>query len=201
MRKNPSVILVAALALILALPLLGQGPPPSPPGSAATQVGKGYSKWITIDYSRPILRGRSGIFGEGAEYGKKVYAGAPVWRAGANVSTRIKTEVALKFGETAVPAGEYSLFIELKSPTEWTLLVSTQPAMSAFDRAKVGPETWGAYGYDASKVIAKTPMTIVPLEPTMDELTWVFTNVTEGGGTMTIVWDKTVANASFTVAE
>ena len=40
----------------------------------------------------------------------------PVWRAGANVSTRLKTEVPLTFGGKTVPPGEYSLFIDLEAP-------------------------------------------------------------------------------------
>src|SRR5689334_11083652 len=76
---------------------------PSPAGTAATQVGGTWSapdkngetryqngKWIEIEYSRPILRGRTSIFGSGADYGKKVTDGAPVWRAGANTTTLLK---------------------------------------------------------------------------------------------------------------
>ena len=47
----------------------------------------------------------------------------PVWRAGANASTRLNTEAALTFGDQKVPAGEYTLFIDVKSPTSWTLMV------------------------------------------------------------------------------
>src|SRR5262245_58479009 len=83
---------------------------PSPAGSAATQVGGTWAtdkngeqrytggKWIEITYSRPILRGRTNIFGSGADYGKKVNAGAPVWRAGANQTTKLMTEVPLEIG-------------------------------------------------------------------------------------------------------
>src|SRR6266498_1359302 len=82
----------------------------SPPGTAATQVGGKWvnpeseerrytgGKWIEITYSRPILRGRTNIFGKGADYGKTVNAGAPVWRLGANQTTRLKTEVPLEIG-------------------------------------------------------------------------------------------------------
>src|SRR5258708_6681857 len=83
----------------------------SPSGTAATQVGE---KWIEIVYSRPILRGRTDIFGNGADYGKKVLAGATVWRAGANVTTRLKTEVPLEIGGKRLAPGEYSLFVDLK---------------------------------------------------------------------------------------
>ena len=92
--------------------------PASPPGTAQTQVGGEYTKnaqgresyqggkWITITYSRPIKRGRD-VFGSGENYGKALLAnGATVWRAGANVSTRLNTEVPLVIGGKTVPAGE-----------------------------------------------------------------------------------------------
>src|SRR5215216_3650894 len=82
-------------------------------------------KWIEITYGRPLQRGRD-LFGSGANYGKALndvgapgFPPPPVWRAGANVTTRLKTEVPLVFGSKTVPAGEYSLFIDLK-PAEWT---------------------------------------------------------------------------------
>src|SRR4051794_30786864 len=62
-------------------------------GNAYTLGGEVYQggKWIDITYGRPLLRGREAFPGKGAEYGKATYADAPVWRAGANVSTRLKT--------------------------------------------------------------------------------------------------------------
>src|SRR5579859_797558 len=94
------MIIFVSLALSAGLALAQDKKPLSPHGTAATQVGgkwandaQGQSrysdgKWIEVDYSRPILRGRADIFGSGADYGKKVTAGAPVWRAGANQTTK-----------------------------------------------------------------------------------------------------------------
>ncbi len=91
---------------------------PSPPGTASTMVGgtwsapdkdgeRNYSggKWIEVIYSRPMLRGRTDIFGKGADYGKTVNAGAPVWRAGANAATKLKTEVPIEIGGKKLAAG------------------------------------------------------------------------------------------------
>lgn len=198
MRRMASLGLI--LALVSALPLIAQEMPKSPEAGAQTQVGAGYSKWVSVSYSAPILRGRTGIFGEGDAYGKQVLAGAPLWRAGANVTTRLKTEADLDFGGHQVPAGEYSLFIELKSPTEWTLVISSQPAMAAFDRAKMPAQTWGAYGYSADHDVARVAMSVQPpLVQSIDQLMWVFSDVSETGGTLGVIWDHTVANASFTV--
>jgi hypothetical protein len=69
-------------------------------GNAVYQGGK----WIEVIYSRPMLRQRTSIFGSGAEYGVAVRAGTPLWRAGANQTTVLKTEVPLVFGGTTVPA-------------------------------------------------------------------------------------------------
>ena len=95
-------------------------------------------KWIEIKHGRPLQRGRD-LFGSGADYGKAAndvggpgIPAPPVWRAGANKSTRLMTEVPLTFGKTTVPAGEYSLFIDLKLPA-WTLIISSWPAQSKYD--------------------------------------------------------------------
>jgi hypothetical protein len=39
--------------------------------------------------------------------------GAPVWRVGANQTTRLKTEVPLIFEGKTLPVGEYSVFVDL----------------------------------------------------------------------------------------
>src|SRR5258707_13947262 len=80
-------------------------------------------KWIEITYGSPLKRGRE-LWGKGADYGKAALVGAPIWRAGANVSTRLKTEVPLIINGKTVAPGDYSLFIDLKE-NNWTFAVST----------------------------------------------------------------------------
>lgn len=172
--------------------------PASPPGTSATQIG---DKWIEVSYSRPILRGRQGIFGTGADYGKKLYAGAPVWRAGANVTTRIKTGLDLMIGDKKVPAGEYSFFIDLKEGA-WTAILSTQPFMETFDKAKVGEGiTWGAYGYKPEKDVVRAPMKVEKRDFSIDQLTIGFRDVTADGGMLYLIWDNQVGFLPFKVAK
>src|SRR5687768_2274647 len=69
----------------------------SPPGSSATQIGGVFDartgfvngRWIEIRYGRPLKRGRD-LFGT-ADFVDFLNDGAPVWRAGANQSTRLIT--------------------------------------------------------------------------------------------------------------
>ena len=188
-----------AVCVLVALSATAQGQmPASPAGTSATQVGPKYSKWIEMAYSRPILRGRADIFGSGATYGKGLLAGAPIWRAGANVSTRIKTDVPLAIGGKTVPAGEYSVFIETKGEKDWTFVLSSYGALVNPKEPKPD-HLWGAYGYKADKDVLRAPMTVSASPVQVDQLTWGFTDVTEQGGNLQISWAKAVAAVAFTV--
>lgn len=207
--------LPACAALILLAPsdLLGQGGrPASPRGQSATQVGGAWTtdergreryeggKWIEVDYGRPILRQRTGVFGAGDEYGKKVAAGAPVWRAGANQSTRFTTEVDLLFGDKKLPAGTYSLFIELASPQKWTLVLSNWAAQDRYD-PNAKDALWGSYGYTPDKDVVRAEMTVMTIPMSVDQLTFGFTDVSPEGGTLALWWDRTNATVPFKVAK
>lgn len=183
------------LVVLLAVADVAQAQPASPPGDAATQIG---DTWITVKYSRPILRGRTNIFGEGESYGTAIYSGAPVWRAGANVSTRLKTTADLKFGDHTLPVGEYSVFVELKA-AGWTLIFSNHTAKNNFSDA--GDGLWGAYNYTTDQDVFRVSMTVEQIDSSLDQFTILFIDVTDSGGTLAMVWEDTMASAPFTLAE
>jgi hypothetical protein len=173
--------------------------PASPAGTSSTQLGAN-GKWLEITAGRPIRRGRD-LWGAGPDYGKTLLAGgAKIWRAGANVSTRLKTEAPLEIGGKAVPPGEYSLFIDLKSPTEWTLIVSSWGAKQSGDDPKPGA-LWGAYEYTPDKDVARVPMKLEKLPLSIDQLTWNFADVTPAGGRIVLMWDTVLATAPFKVGK
>ena len=76
--------------------------------------------------------------GTGSNYGKIAIAGGPgygetpVWRAGANQSTRLKIEMPLIINNKKIAPGEYTMFIDLK-PGAWTLIVSSWPPQTQHD--------------------------------------------------------------------
>src|ERR1700733_13509499 len=165
-------------------------------GGAVYQGGK----WIDIRYGRPLLRGREAFPGTGAEYGKVTYAGAPVWRAGANASTRLKTEVPRTVGGKTRAAGEYSLFIELKSPKEWTFIVSNWAAAQKFNEASKDA-LYGAFEYTPDKDVTRATMKVEVLPFRVEQLTWEFLDVSDAGGRMAVMWDKNMASVSFNVVQ
>jgi hypothetical protein len=204
------LIALGAIALAISAVLLaqGEGRPPSPAGSSATQVGGKYvpggegpvyqgGKWIEITYGRPIKRGRNLFGGTGADYGKTVNPDAPVWRAGANFTTQLKTEVPLVVnGKTIVP-GSYTMFIDLK-PNNWTLIVSTHEPQTQYD-ANNKTQVYGAYNYTPDKDVVRAPMALGTLPFSIDQLAWEFVDMTDTGGKIAIMWDKTVASVPFKV--
>ena len=208
---------IAAIAGVVALSAvtLGQDRPMSPTGTAATQVGGKWAKpasgrgaptlggetyqggkWIEITYGRPLKRGRE-LWGSGADYGKAALVGTPIWRAGANVSTRLKTEVPLVIGDKTVAPGEYSLFIDLK-PNNWTFIISNWKATRDFPSRD--PEAlYGAYDYTPAKDVVRAPMKLETLPHAVDQLTWKFLDMSDAGGVIAIEWDKTRAGVEFKV--
>ena len=219
MRHTAFGLMLAALATAIAFAQTATRPM-SPPGTAQAQVlGKWVKparpaftlgrenyeggKWIEITYGRPLERGRD-VFGSGENYGKAAldvgaagFPPPPVWRAGANVSTRLKTEAALAFGDKAVPPGEYSLFIDLK-PAQWTLIVSSWAAQAKFD-PQDKTALWGAYGYTPDKDVVRAPMKLETLPHAIEQLTWEFVDMSDAGGSLAIMWDKTMASVPFKV--
>ena len=206
-----ATLLVCAALGTTALHSQQTSKPFSPRGTAATEVGGVWSpqkpgvppqypggKWIEVDYGRPILRGRKTIFGSGADYGKSLNAGAPVWRAGADATTKLTTEVPLVIGGKTLQPGVYDLFVELKEGS-WTLIVGTQPTQDTHDRnEKV--KIWGAYGYDPKFDVARAAMTVTTLGHSVDQFTIGFLDMSDSGGTLAMQWETTGASVPFTIA-
>lgn len=200
-------------ALLLALSLfapmgLGAQPNPiaSPAGESATEVAGSYSaregyeggKWIQIHYGRPIKRQRN-LF-DLPDWREALLDGAPVWRAGANVSTRLTTQIDLYFAGTKVPAGEYTVFIDFgqseatKKP--WTFIISSWPAQPNYDYENK-EALWGAYDYTDDRDIVRAQMIVEVSNRSFDQLSWHFTDVDSENGALTLLWDSIQATVPF----
>jgi len=99
----------------------------SPPAQASVMVG---GKAITIRYSAPSVRGRK-IFGPGGLLSRDPTY--PVWRAGANSSTSLQTAADLSAGILHIPKGEYTLYVSVKDPDAWELIVSKETGQWGLD--------------------------------------------------------------------
>ena len=208
--RTQIAVLVAAATTIVAAQVPKIDLPPSPRGSAAVQVGGSWSGegtdrrysgglWITVDYGRPNLRGRVNIFGSGADYGKTVLAGATIWRAGANETTRLVTQAPLVLGGKTIAPGEYNVLVDLKEKV-WTLVLTNQPNQPKFDpEDKV--RLLGSTNYDPKFDLLRVPMRLSTSPTSIEQFTIGFSDVKTDRGTLYMSWEKTIASVDFTVGK
>ena len=125
---------------------------------------------VSLDYSRPVMRGRE-IFGGLVPYGK-------VWRTGANDPTKIKFSDAVKIEGKDLPAGEYALYT-MPNETEWTIILSKNTKL------------WGAYGYKPDVDALRVSVKPTPLAEPVETFTIGFDNLKDNGATIALEWAKT----------
>lgn len=94
---------------------------------------------LSVDYGRPRARGRT-LLGNVIEYGN-------VWRTGANAATQFTTSSPITLAGLSLPAGTYTLWTVVHSPTQTDLIVNRQ----------VGQ--WGT-GYGRAHDLGRAPMTV-----------------------------------------
>ena len=205
MTKMLCVATLTVMCALSAMPAVAQQRPPSPDAHAATQVGGHYIgadplTW-TASGSKSVTAVRSSrsrdLWGSGATDGRMLMNGAPVWRAGADISTYLMTETTLVINGKTIAPGGYTMFIDLK-PGQWTLIISNWEPQKQFnpgDRTRL----WGSFGYTPDKDVVRAPMTLTTLPFSMDQLTWTFTDMSDAGGRLAIMWDKSMATVPFTV--
>lgn len=166
--------LATGVSLVMLIAVLGmaQQPPQdkskrsSPPGTAEVTLK---NKEITIDYSRPSLKGRK-VGQELAPYGK-------VWRTGANEATALNTAIDLNIGGARIPAGKYTLYT-LPSEGTWKLIINKQTGQ------------WGTQ-YDESQDLARVDMKKTALPQPVEQFTISFDKKNENTANLNLDWENT----------
>ena len=106
----------------------------------------------------------------------------------------------LSIGGKTVATGEYTLFIDLKQPTEWTFIVSSWPAQTKYD-PKNKEALYGAFNYTPDRDVARAPMKVESLPYRVEQLTWQFVDMTNDSGRMALLWDRSMGSVAFKVAQ
>jgi hypothetical protein len=163
---------IALMIGIVAIGLAAQEkkPPLSPPGTASVKFDDG--KTVTIDYSRPSMRGRK-IFGGLVPYGQ-------IWRTGANAATSLKTDVNLTIGGAAVPAGSYTLYT-IPGETGWKLIINKQTGQ------------WGT-DYDEKQDLARVDMKVTGNATPTEQFTISLDKTGGNSATLKLDWANTTAS-------
>jgi hypothetical protein len=168
--------LFVAVAALSAQPAMPPGPPKAPPKSPpATAKATIAGKTITINYSSPGLKGRAGqIFGKGGLISHDPTY--PVWRAGANAATILETDGGITAGDLKVPAGKYTLYVDISDPNAWVLIINKQTGQ------------WGTK-YDKTQDLGRVKMTMSKPHETVENLKYTITNLGGNKGELMVSWE------------
>ena len=151
----------------------------SPTAKASATIA---GKPITIKYGAPSVRGRQ-IFGTaGLLSTDRTY---PVWRAGANAATTLITGADLDIGGIHVSAGTYSLYVVVKDPDNWKLIVNRQTGQ-------------GGHIYNARMDLGRVDMKMDRPKAPVEKLRYTITTAGHTG-TIQIEWENHVASVPIRV--
>jgi hypothetical protein len=183
MNKLKSILTIVAITFIT-LPLMAQQKRVSPHETVSAVVD---GNRVTVVYGRPYTKDpHSGemrkIWGGLVPYGK-------VWRTGADEATLLITQKPIMFGDTAVPAGAYTLFTLPQEDGSAKLIINKQ----------VGQWGVGPGSYDEQQDLARIDLKKDALEKPADQLTIAISKNPSGGGILKIIWEDTQYSAAFTV--
>lgn len=171
-------LLFIAITFVFSLSINAQvkTPQPSPISKVEQKVGL---TDVTFEYSRPGVKGRT-IFGDLVPFGK-------LWRAGANKNTTISFSTDVTFGDQTLKAGSYAIFIT-PSKDSWELVFYSDT------------NNWGTpQKWDESKVAAKVTAEVHEVPFSVETFTIDINQITNSGGNLEFIWEKTWVGFPFTV--
>ncbi|WP_323787857.1 DUF2911 domain-containing protein [Psychroserpens sp.] len=175
MKKLLLVFAVFAMAFNVNAQI--ETPQPSPFSKVEQKVGL---TDITIEYSRPGVKGRT-IFGGLEPWGT-------VWRTGANKNTIITFGDDVTIAGQDVKAGSYAMFTKLNSATQWDVMFYSDT------------ENWGTpREWDDTKVVATAKLEVMEVPFSIETFTIDINNITNDGGTIDMIWEKSYVGIPFTV--
>lgn len=142
-------------------------PAPSPAQKLQQKVGL---TDVTVEYSRPSMRGRT-IFGGLEAYDE-------LWRTGANARTKITFSDDVNIDGQELKAGSYAIFTKPGKET-WDVFFYTEA------------EGGGNPDWDESKIAAKTTVEVYPLPMDIETFTISFDDMTTNSANLGLMWEKT----------
>lgn len=170
------LLLACFLAAGISVQAQIETPQPSPTAKLEQKVGL---TDVTVEYSRPAMRGRK-IFGDLVPYGQ-------MWRTGANANTKITFSDDVTIGKTAVKAGTYAIFTKPMA-SNWEVILYSDAS------------NWGTPSeWDDAKVVMKTVVPVNKVPYAKESFTIDIANLSNRGADLELKWDKTMVIVPFAV--
>ena len=152
----------------------------SAPAQTSVTIG---GKTISIKYSAPSVRGRR-IFGAGGVVSRD--ASYPVWRAGANDATALHTDADLDLGGLRVPKGDYTLYVLVKDPDAWELIINKQTGQSGLS-------------YNQARDLGRVKMAMSKAPALVETLRYALSDERANKARLQLEWENHIASVSITL--
>jgi hypothetical protein len=165
----------ARCAMVIAISMLGNAVPIIAQVKASeigtmSQVIDGTT--ISMQYSRPRVRGRNPLFGTAAVHWGEV------WTPGANWATTLETDKPITLDGRAIPKGKYSVWFVVRQSGDWTMVLD--------------PKWRQFHNMPPDSNSAQTRFTVHARKaPFVEVLTWAVPDIRVNGGTLVMNWDRT----------
>lgn len=172
--------LLVMFLFVGALSINAQVKSPAPSPLSKTELKVGLTD-VTIEYSRPSMRGRT-IFGDLVPYGK-------TWRTGANANTKITFSHDVLIEGDSLKKGTYAIYTIPNADT-WDVIFYN-------DATNWGtPQVW-----DESKVAVKKSVKVLNFpEMDMETFTILIDDLADGkSGKLNFLWDDTIVTLKIEV--
>ena len=165
-RTPPVVVAVAAVLLF------APGLPAQPRGSErGTMMQTVNGTTITVDFGRPVARGRDNLFGGVIHWGE-------TWTPGANWATTLEVDRPIWLDGNRVEPGKYSVWLRPQEGDSWTLMLNRE---------------WRLYHdspFPAEKVVLTFP--VLPEQGAhMEALNWYVHTISSRAATLRMHWGPT----------
>jgi tetratricopeptide (TPR) repeat protein len=126
---------------------------------------------ITIEYSRPSVKGRA-VFGDVVPYGK-------MWRTGANQSTKITFGEDVKVEGVSVPSGTYALYT-IPNKDSWEVTLYKDLALGG-----------NTADYKKENEVGRFTVKPTAINDKVETLTFTFADMASNSANVQLAWDKT----------
>ncbi|KIC96025.1 DUF2911 domain-containing protein [Flavihumibacter solisilvae] len=174
--RRLTLLLIASASM----QLMAQVTTPRPQSPAAEVKQTIGISTVTINYSRPAVKGRE-IWGALVPYGwNKQGFGAnneSPWRSGANENTTIEFSNDVVVEGQKVPAGKYGLFFVVNKDNTGEVILSKDS------------RSWGSFWYDAKHDQLRSPIKLRQVAHT-ELLTFDFMNINRTSAELVLNWEK-----------
>lgn len=182
MKRLSILVLTLVLSFLLVLPSTTFAQRNQVRASLKASVTQrlGVDTDITIDYSRPGVKGRK-IWGELVPYGmapgNKYSNNKPYpWRAGANENTTIEFNKDILIEGNRLPAGKYGIHM-IPSEKDWTIIFSKNNS------------AWGSFQYNQDEDALR--ITVTPVKaPFQEWLVFGFDDLAGTSATAFLHWEN-----------